>query len=180
MPKPSADDRAAARQQRLRQAQSQIGEKAGKLGSSVREPRSGAARKLARMKPSRMRIFLWVLEATALLAVVEHLVRPLLRSDQEKQTAPKQVVIPHGDAASVPVEFGVPLPGLTAVDPAYYRPTEVELLIGNAAKARKKLGWEPKYDLARLIEDMMQSDVHLMKKENYLKEGGYETLNYFE
>ncbi len=69
---------------------------------------------------------------------------------------------------------------VVAVDPAYYRPTEVELLIGNAAKARKKLGWEPKYDLARLIEDMMQSDVHLMKKENYLKEGGYETLNYFE
>ncbi len=69
---------------------------------------------------------------------------------------------------------------VVAVDPAYYRPTEVELLIGNAAKARKKLGWEPKYDLSGLIEDMMQSDVHLMKKENYLKEGGYETLNYFE
>ncbi len=69
---------------------------------------------------------------------------------------------------------------VVSVDPAYYRPTEVELLIGNSAKARKKLGWEPKYDLSALIEDMMQSDVHLMKKENYLKEGGYETLNYFE
>ena len=66
------------------------------------------------------------------------------------------------------------------VDPAYYRPSEVELLIGNAGKARKKLGWEPEYDLNGLIEDMMQSDVHLMKKESYLKEGGYKTLNYFE
>lgn len=69
---------------------------------------------------------------------------------------------------------------VVAVDPAYYRPTEVELLIGNASKARKKLGWEPKYDLSGLISDMMQSDVHLMKKEAYLKEGGYHTLNYFE
>lgn len=69
---------------------------------------------------------------------------------------------------------------VVAVDPAYYRPTEVELLIGNASKARKKLGWEPKYDLSGLISDMMQSDVHLMKKEAYLKEGGYQTLNYFE
>ena len=66
------------------------------------------------------------------------------------------------------------------VDPTYYRPSEVELLIGNAGKARKKLGWVPEYDLNGLIEDMMQSDVHLMKKESYLKEGGYKTLNYFE
>jgi len=69
---------------------------------------------------------------------------------------------------------------VVAVDPAYYRPSEVELLIGNAAKARKQLGWEPKYDLKGLIEDMMQSDVYLMKKESYLQEGGYRTLNYFE
>ena len=69
---------------------------------------------------------------------------------------------------------------VVSVDPAYYRPSEVELLIGNSAKARKKLGWEPKYDLSGLIEDMMKSDVHLMKKESYLKEGGYRTLNYFE
>ncbi len=69
---------------------------------------------------------------------------------------------------------------VVSVDPAYYRPSEVELLIGNASKARKKLGWEPKYDLSGLIEDMMKSDVHLMKKESYLQEGGYTTLNYFE
>ena len=69
---------------------------------------------------------------------------------------------------------------VVSVDPAYYRPSEVELLIGNAGKARKKLGWEPEYDLNGLIKEMMQSDIHLMKKESYLQEGGYKTLNYFE
>ena len=69
---------------------------------------------------------------------------------------------------------------VVSVDPTYYRPSEVELLIGNAGKARKKLGWVPEYDLNGLIEDMMQSDVHLMKKESYLQDGGYKTLNYFE
>jgi GDPmannose 4,6-dehydratase len=66
------------------------------------------------------------------------------------------------------------------VDTKYYRPSEVDLLIGNAAKARKKLGWEPKYDLNGLVEDMMRSDIQLMKKESFLQEGGYRTLNYFE
>ena len=69
---------------------------------------------------------------------------------------------------------------LVAVDPQYFRPTEVELLIGDNTKARKQLGWKPEYDLRGLIEDMMQADVKLMKKENFLKEGGYQTLNYFE
>ena len=66
------------------------------------------------------------------------------------------------------------------VDPAYYRPTEVELLIGDPTKSKEKLGWEPEYDLAGLVKDMMQSDVKLMKKDRYLNEAGYETLNYFE
>ena len=69
---------------------------------------------------------------------------------------------------------------VVGVDPAYYRPSEVDLLIGNANKARKKLGWEPSYDLNGLIEDMMAADILLMKKESYLQEGGYRTLNYFE
>jgi len=69
---------------------------------------------------------------------------------------------------------------VVSVDPNYYRPSEVDLLIGNANKARKKLGWEPSYDLNRLIADMMQADIQLMKKESYLQEGGYRTLNYFE
>jgi GDPmannose 4,6-dehydratase len=69
---------------------------------------------------------------------------------------------------------------LVAVDVQYYRPTEVDLLIGDATKSKEKLGWEPKYDLQGLIADMVQSDVALMKKEAYLQEGGYRTLNYFE
>jgi GDPmannose 4,6-dehydratase len=66
------------------------------------------------------------------------------------------------------------------VDPKYFRPTEVELLIGDATKARTKLSWEPKYTLDTLIEDMMAGDVKEMKKEAYLKEGGYRIMNYFE
>ncbi len=66
------------------------------------------------------------------------------------------------------------------VDPAYYRPTEVDLLIGDPTKSNEKLGWNPEYDLARLVKDMMMSDIKLMQKDKYLKDGGYETLNYFE
>ena len=69
---------------------------------------------------------------------------------------------------------------VVGVDPQYFRPTEVELLIGDATKARTRLGWEPEYSLAALIEDMMKNDIKLMKKEAYLKEGGYKILNYFE
>ena len=69
---------------------------------------------------------------------------------------------------------------VVGVDPQYFRPTEVELLIGDATKARTRLGWDPEYSLAALIEDMMKNDIKLMKKESYLKEGGYKILNYFE
>jgi GDPmannose 4,6-dehydratase len=67
-----------------------------------------------------------------------------------------------------------------AVDPKYFRPTEVDLLIGDPTKAQTKLGWECKYDLPALVKDMMQSDLKLMQKDQYLKDGGYITLNYFE
>lgn len=66
------------------------------------------------------------------------------------------------------------------VDPQYFRPTEVDLLIGNAEKAQRKLGWTPMYTLEDLVHDMMVSDIKLMKKESYLREGGYRILNYFE
>lgn len=69
---------------------------------------------------------------------------------------------------------------VVGVDPAYFRPTEVELLIGDSTKARTKLGWEPKYDLKALCKDMVLSDLNLMKKEEYLQDGGYRILNYFE
>ena len=66
------------------------------------------------------------------------------------------------------------------VDPQYFRPTEVDLLIGDATKAQIKLGWVPKYDLQALVSDMVQSDLHLVKKDDYLKKGGFKTMNYFE
>jgi len=71
-------------------------------------------------------------------------------------------------------------PVLVRVDPAYYRPTEVDLLLGDPTKANEKLGWKPEYDLDGLIVDMVTSDLLIMKKEHYLKAGGYKTLNYFE
>ncbi len=67
-----------------------------------------------------------------------------------------------------------------AVDKRYFRPTEVDLLIGDATKARTKLGWIPKYDLHALVSDMIQSDIKLMKQERYLRDGGFTTMNYFE
>ena len=67
-----------------------------------------------------------------------------------------------------------------SVDPKYFRPTEVDLLIGDPTKAKQKLGWECQYDLKDLVKDMMESDIKLMKKDQYLKVGGYQTLNYFE
>lgn len=66
------------------------------------------------------------------------------------------------------------------VDPGYYRPTEVDMLVGDASKAKNKLGWEPEYDLDALIKDMIWSDMELMNKDKYLKKGGYSVKNYFE
>lgn len=66
------------------------------------------------------------------------------------------------------------------VDKRYFRPTEVDLLIGNSTKAQEKLGWKPKYDLNGLIADMIDSDLKLMQKDKYIKDGGYEILSYFE
>ncbi len=66
------------------------------------------------------------------------------------------------------------------IDPRYFRPTEVELLMGDATKAKEKLGWQPKYDLQALVHDMAMSDLHVVKKDDYLKKGGFSTLNYFE
>ncbi|MDP3312567.1 GDP-mannose 4,6-dehydratase [Lutibacter sp.] len=66
------------------------------------------------------------------------------------------------------------------IDPMYFRPTEVDLLIGDATKCRQKLNWEPKYTLQGLVHEMMEYDINLFKKEAFLKNGGFETLNMFE
>jgi GDPmannose 4,6-dehydratase len=67
-----------------------------------------------------------------------------------------------------------------AIDSNYFRPTEVDLLIGDPKKAKEKLGWIPEISLEQLVEDMMKSDIKLMKKEKYLNNGGFSTLNYYE
>ena len=77
------------------------------------------------------------------------------------------------DALSIGME-------VVKVDPAYFRPTEVDLLLGDPTKSKTKLGWEPKYDLPLLVKDMMQADLELMKKDEHLKVGGFKTLNNFE
>jgi len=66
------------------------------------------------------------------------------------------------------------------VDPRYYRPTEVDLLIGDATKARQKLGWQPEYTLDRLAEEMVSSDIELFKREVLLQQSGYKIMNQFE
>lgn len=69
---------------------------------------------------------------------------------------------------------------LVEIDPRYFRPAEVELLIGDPTKAYKALGWKPKVQLPELIKMMVENDLNLAKKEQYLKEGGFQTENYYE
>lgn len=66
------------------------------------------------------------------------------------------------------------------VDARYFRPTEVDLLLGDPSKAKTQLGWTPKYDLPELVKEMVHADLTLMKKDEHLKSGGFNTLNYFE
>lgn len=69
---------------------------------------------------------------------------------------------------------------VVAIDPRYFRPTEVDLLIGNPEKARKQLGWTLEYDLPALVKDMIQSDIELFKRDQYLQRGGHNIMNYHE
>jgi GDPmannose 4,6-dehydratase len=69
---------------------------------------------------------------------------------------------------------------IIAVDPRYFRPTEVELLIGEPSKAMTKLGWKPKYDLQALVSEMVQADLEEFRKNQLLKLAGFEVKNEFE
>lgn len=66
---------------------------------------------------------------------------------------------------------------LVFVDPEYFRPTEVELLIGDPTKAKTKLGWSPTHDLNSLVKDMMKSDIALFKRDQFLKSGGHKVIH---
>jgi len=69
---------------------------------------------------------------------------------------------------------------LVKIDPRYHRPTEVDLLIGDASKAKKLLNWEPKHSFAELIKEMVACDLKLMQKEKFLKDAGFRTMNFHE
>jgi GDPmannose 4,6-dehydratase len=71
------------------------------------------------------------------------------------------------------------IPGkvVVEIDPVYFRPTEVEILLGDPTKAKEKLGWEPKHNLEQLVEEMVLSDLKKMKKEKFLMDSGYKTKN---
>ncbi len=66
------------------------------------------------------------------------------------------------------------------VDPRFFRPTEVDMLLGDASKARTKLGWEPKHTLQQLVEEMVASDLHIFSREKLAHQAGYRILNQFE
>jgi GDPmannose 4,6-dehydratase len=69
---------------------------------------------------------------------------------------------------------------VVGVDPKYYRPTEVDLLIGDPTKAHKKLGWKPKYDLPMLVSEMVVADIELFRKEKLLRSSGFGSKNQYE
>lgn len=86
-------------------------------------------------------------------------------------------IVVASNNSNYPVAIGQEV---VSVDEKYYRPTEVDLLIGDPTKAKTKLGWEPKYDLPMLVSEMVQSDIQLFKKERLLKESGFSIKNQFE
>ena len=69
---------------------------------------------------------------------------------------------------------------LVEIDPKYYRPAEVELLVGDATKAKTNMGWTPTYTVAELCKEMVASDVEIFKRDKYLLDGGHKILNYKE
>lgn len=95
-----------------------------------------------------------------------------------KGKAEKEVgIVTASNNPDFPVKKGQEV---VAVDPRYYRPTEVELLIGDASKAHKQLGWKPKYTLDMLVKEMVEADVDLFRKEKLLQDSGFRIKNQFE
>ena len=87
------------------------------------------------------------------------------------------------DAVEDVLEGGCALqPGdeVVCIDPRYFRPTEVDILLGDATRAKEKLGWEPKYDVNALIREMVDADLDLMRGQNHLKKGGFRIYDFHE
>ena len=91
---------------------------------------------------------------------------------EETETA---VVVSSSGKYNIPVGKVV-----LKVDPRYYRPTEVDLLIGDATKAKEKLGWTPKYTLAEMVTEMVESDIRIFEKDEFLRKNGFDVKNEFE
>jgi GDPmannose 4,6-dehydratase len=89
----------------------------------------------------------------------------------------EKAVITKSDSPEFKVKKGQEV---VKIDPQYFRPTEVELLIGDPTKAKSKLNWKPKYDLAALVKEMVLSDLELFKRDHYLKEGGHKIFQHHE
>jgi len=89
----------------------------------------------------------------------------------------ERAVVASSANPDYPLETGKEV---VCVDPKYYRPTEVDLLIGDPTKAHTKLGWKPKYNLQMLVSEMVQADVELFRREKLLKESGFEIRNQYE
>jgi GDPmannose 4,6-dehydratase len=107
------------------------------------------------------------------LAFAEIGVELNFKGSGEKEMA--EVVACHNPAYRIEVGKKV-----VVVDPKYFRPTEVDLLIGDASKARQKLGWKPNYDLPMLVKEMVHADLELFRKEKVLKESGFYVKNQYE
>ncbi len=86
------------------------------------------------------------------------------------------------DSISTALEGSVLKPGdeILAIDPRYFRPTEVDLLLGDPSKAKTILGWKPKYDVNALIAEMVDADMNLMRRDSHLKQGGFRIFNYHD
>ena len=69
---------------------------------------------------------------------------------------------------------------IVAVDPRYFRPTEVETLLGDPSKAKEKLGWEPKISLEQMVKEMMDHDINIAKRDALVKEHGFEAPDFNE
>jgi GDPmannose 4,6-dehydratase len=95
------------------------------------------------------------------------------KGKNEKETA----VVVSSNNADYQVKIGKEV---VAVDPRYYRPTEVDLLIGDPSKAKRQLGWQPKYNLDMLVKEMVEADIELFRREKLLKESGFAIRNQYE
>ncbi len=91
-------------------------------------------------------------------------------------------IVRRVDTALLPQEGQALTPGreVLAIDPRYFRPTEVDLLIGNPEKAERQLGWRPKYDLQALCEEMVRADIELFRRDELLKRSGFDIKNAYE